>query len=144
MENIATIWQQYNQEVLLALLGSILLLMLWMILIVRNNRRTLNGFWKALDNSVLEQQYELESIQKLILDTVIKGQVLTQDSLHKEIFWLQEKLGLTHTALQRQLLEDASELKLGLVGRLSRLGISRRFCCLQLYYRYFVYRNGKP
>jgi len=121
VENIATIWQQYNQEVLLALLGSILLLMLWMILIVRNNRRTLNGFWKALDNSVLEQQYELESIQKLILDTVIKGQVLTQDSLHKEIFWLQEKLGLTHTALQRQLLEDASELKLGLVGRFENL-----------------------
>lgn len=121
MENIVTMWQQYNEEILLALLGGILLLVLWLIIMVKSDRRRLDRFWKALDDSVLEQQYELESVQKLILDTVIKGQVLTQGSLHTGISSLQEKLGLTNTALQRQLLEDAAELKLGLAGRLDNL-----------------------
>ncbi len=121
MEHITTIWHQYNQEILLGLLCGILLLILLLVLSVRRSRRVLDGFWKALDDSVLEQQYELESIQKLILNALIKGQVLTQDSLHKGISGLQEKLGLNHTALQRQLLEDASALKLGLVGRFDNL-----------------------
>ena len=121
---MATIWRHYNEEILLALLASILLLVLWLILVLQRNQRTLARFWKALDDSVLEQQYELESVQKLIMDTVLKGQVLTQDSLHKGISGLQEKMGLTHTALQRQLLGDASELKLALVGRFDNLNTS--------------------
>lgn len=121
MEHITTIWHQYNQEVLLVLLGSILLLLLWLMFSVQRNRRALDKFWKALDDSVLEQQYELETVQKLILDALIKGQVLTQDSLHKGVSGLQEKLAVNHTALQRQLLEDASGLKLGLVGRFDNL-----------------------
>jgi len=121
VEHIATIWHQYNQEVLLGVLGCILLLVLWLMLTTQRNRRSLDKFWKALDDSVLEQQYELERIQKLVLDALIKGQVLTQDSLHKGVSGLQEKLALNHTALQRQLLEDASGLKLGLVGRFDNL-----------------------
>ena len=117
-------WQQYDQEILLSLLGGILLLVAWLVLMLKSYRQRLDKFWKALDESVLEQQYELETVQKLILDAVIKGQASTQDSLHNGISSLREKQVLSHTALQRQLLEDAAELKLGLLGRLDNLSSS--------------------
>ncbi len=121
MEHIEIFWQQNHQEILLLLLGCVLLLLLVLIQSSKRNQHDFKTLWTRLDDSVLEQQYEFERIQKLIMDALIKGQVLTQNGLQKGVFGLQENMGKHHTELQRQLLEDASTLKLDLVGRFDTL-----------------------
>ena len=121
MENLLAFWLEYNMEILLSVIAVALLLLVWVLMLLSRQSQEMLELRNATDAYADDQSRHLDRISAELLDGLIKGQVLTQEGMHRSVNELQGRLSENHTALQRQLLQDAGTLKESLVGRFEGL-----------------------
>ena len=121
MENLLAFWLEYSMEILLSVALVALLCLVWVLVLLNRHYREMMELRSAVDVYADDQSRHMDRIGAELLDGLIKGQVLTQEGMHRSVNELQGRLTENHTALQRQLLQDAGALKEALVGRFEGL-----------------------
>ncbi|WP_456377253.1 DNA recombination protein RmuC [Thiolapillus sp.] len=121
MENLQAFWSQYTQEILLASLGLALLLLIAVLWVLVAQKKQLRSLYLDSEQYAMGLLSALDKQRREIADDIIRGQVLTQEGMHRNIAELQETLGRRQGVLQRQLLLDAGSMKESLLQRFEQL-----------------------
>ncbi len=121
MQNIQAFWQQYSQEILLGGVVAAVLAVLWLLRQMRLQQHRLHSLSVEVEEMAAGLMSALESHRQEITDGIIKGQLLTQEGVHRSVNELQETLGQRQAVLQRQLTLDASVMKEALLERFVQL-----------------------
>ncbi len=121
MENLQVFWSQYPQEILLASLGLVLVLLMVVLWVLAAQKKQLRSLYLDSEQYALGLLNALDKQRREIADDIIRGQVLTQEGMHRNIAELQETLGQRQGVLQRQLLLDAGSMKESLLQRFELL-----------------------
>ncbi len=121
MHNLQAFWAQYTQEILFGsiLLAVVIMLWLWRVLLLQQTR--LHSLSVEVEEMAAGLLSALNEHRQEIADGFIKGQLLTQDAMHRNVNELQETLGQRQAMLQRQLTLDASDMKESLLERFVQL-----------------------
>ncbi|WP_294045826.1 hypothetical protein, partial [Thiolapillus sp.] len=121
MHNLQAFWSQYSEEILLAGLGLVVLLLFLVIWTLMSQNRQLRSIYLDSEQYALGLLAELDKHRREIADDIIRGQVLTLEGMHKSVADLQETLGQRQGILQRQLLLDSGAMKESLLQRFEQL-----------------------
>ena len=121
MHNLQAFWSQYSEEILLAGLGLVVLLLFLVIWTLMSQNRQLRSIYLDSEQYALGLLAELDKHRREIADDIIRGQVLTLEGMHKSVADLQETLGQRQGILQRQLLLDSGAVKESLLQRFEQL-----------------------
>lgn len=121
MENLQSLWSQYNLEILFAALGLVIVLLLLVTRMLLSQKQQLHNLYLDTEQYALGLLSELDKHRQEIADDIIRGQVLTHDGIHKSVAELQETLGQRQGILQRQQLLDAGAMKESLLQRFEQL-----------------------
>ena len=102
----------------IALLAGVLVLFLALLLwrSVRQGRE-LGRLRRLLEEQSIALLDGQDRARRELVDAIIKGQVLTQEGMHRSVNELQETLGQRQALLQRQLMLDSGNLKENLLER---------------------------
>ena len=114
MANLQAFWSQHAQELSLALLTLLLLWLLWR---MNRQQRELHRLQQVLEEQSMTLLDSQDRARRELVDAIIKGQVLTQEGMHRSVNELQETLGQRQALLQRQLMLDSGNLKENLLER---------------------------
>ena len=121
MRNIQAFWQQYSQEILLGSIVLVALLLLWLVRLQVLQHRRQKELAAEMEEMAAGLLSALNQHRNEISDGFIKGQLLTQEAMHRNVNELQETLGQRQAVLQRQLTLDASVMKEALLERFIQL-----------------------
>ncbi|RTZ71569.1 MAG: DNA recombination protein RmuC [Gammaproteobacteria bacterium] len=114
MANLQAFWSQHAPELSLALLTLLLLWLLWR---MNRQQRELHRLQQVLEEQSMTLLDSQDRARRELVDAIIKGQVLTQEGMHRSVNELQETLGQRQALLQRQLMLDSGNLKENLLER---------------------------
>ena len=114
MANLQAFWSQHALELSLALLTLLLLWLLWR---MNRQQRELHRLQQVLEEQSMTLLDSQDRARRELVDAIIKGQVLTQEGMHRSVNELQETLGQRQALLQRQLMLDSGNLKENLLER---------------------------
>jgi DNA recombination protein RmuC len=114
MANLQMFWSQHGVLVLAGLLVVVLLLLLLLLRGQARERQQVRRLLDAQAEAIVEYQ---DRSRRELVEAIIKGQVLTQEGMHRSLGELQETLGQRQALLQRQLMLDSGNLKENLLER---------------------------
>jgi len=114
MANLQAFWSQHAPELSLALLTLLLMWLLWR---MNRQQRELDRLRQTLEEQSMALLDGQDRARRELVDAIIKGQVLTQEGVHRSVSELQETLGQRQALLQRQLMLDSGNLKENLLER---------------------------
>ena len=114
MANLQAFWSQHAPELSLVLLTLLLLWLLWR---MNRQQRELHRLQQVLEEQSMTLLDSQDRARRELVDAIIKGQVLTQEGMHRSVNELQETLGQRQALLQRQLMLDSGNLKENLLER---------------------------
>ena len=119
MHNLQAYWQQHPVESIAIGLGLVLLVMvLWML---QRQQKQLRNLYLDSEQYALGLMSALDKHKTEIAEAMIRGQVHSQESLHRSINDLQETLGQRQGILQRQLMLDSGDMRESLLKRFEQL-----------------------
>lgn len=121
MHNLQAFWAQYSQEILFASVGLALAILLWLLRVLLVQRTRLHSLSVEVEEMAAGLLSALNEHRQEIADGFVKGQLLTQDAMHRNVHELQETLGQRQVMLQRQLTLDSGALKESLLERFAQL-----------------------
>ncbi len=120
-ESLRQFLQAYEPLLLVGGLVLLLLMLIWVLLIQRQQNQQLRALYLDTEQYALGLVQEQEKHRAAITDSIMQGQALAQESVHRSISDLQETLGQRQSILQRQILLDSSGMKESLVERFEHL-----------------------